>query len=89
MKNNSSLYILAALVLQATASLPVFADEARAEQHAANREASKADDSRTEAAVQDMKGHPGRARLAAKQARHEERRAVRHDDNAAAARSDR
>jgi hypothetical protein len=89
MKKHSSLYILAAVVLSSATYLPVFADEARAEQHAANREADKAADSRTDSVVQSMKGHPGRARLAARHARHEEHRAVRHDDNAAIDRSNR
>jgi Mn-dependent DtxR family transcriptional regulator len=84
MKNkNSSLYILAAFVLQSAVSLPVFADEARNEEHHANREARRAVDSRTDSAVQNMEGHPIRSELSAKHARHEEHRAVRHATNAA------
>jgi len=83
MNKQVSLFALAAVTLCATASVPVFADEARHDEHRANREARKAADARVDSAVDRAEGHPIRAKVDAARARHEEHRAVRHDVDAA------
>jgi len=82
MKNHRSLYVLAAFVLQSTVSLPVFADEVRHEERQADRAAAKSGDARESEVVNKVEGHPIRAELDAKHARHEEHRAIKHENRA-------
>ncbi len=92
MKNNWTLYILAAFVMQTCAGvIPASAETAREKayhkQHEANRESEKAAVARTDARVNRRQGHRFLAKLDAHKANKDREKAYKHSQEAKTYRS--